>query len=38
MIGAVMQGRLSPVRALLIEAATGLLLAAALAAGGLQVG
>jgi len=38
LIGAVMQGRLTPGRALLIEAGTALLLAAALAAGGLQVG
>jgi hypothetical protein len=38
LVGAVMQGKLAPGRALLIEAGTGLLLAAALAAGGLQVG
>jgi sterol desaturase/sphingolipid hydroxylase (fatty acid hydroxylase superfamily) len=38
LIGAVMQGRLAPGRALLIEVGTALLLAAALAAGGLQVG
>jgi hypothetical protein len=38
LIGAVMQGRLAPGRALLIEAGTALLLAAALSAGGLQIG
>jgi len=38
LVGAVMQGRLAPGRALLIEAGTALLLAAAWSAGGLQVG
>ena len=38
LVGAVMQGRLAPRRALLIEAGTALLLAAAWSAGGLQVG
>ena len=38
LIGAVMQGRLAPGRALLIEAGTAMLLAAAWSAGGLQVG
>ena len=38
LIGAVMQGRLAPGRAVLVEAGTALLLAAALSAGGLQIG